>query len=359
MVILVCYECIMICIQSLTHKEPPKSFMSASRQNVPNANLPSVYFIVLDEYAGSETLEKYFKYSNAGFVNTLDSLGFKVIRNASSNYHYTVLSMASTLNGEYIETHKNKPVYTQESFRNGMNAIYYNKAFATFEELGYSVFNYSPFRMKEHASRYSNRFLPTDYWLILHPTFFDRVIESFPYFFARKSGNKNLLKNLFTRQVDVSRNVLNDVLNKSGENLNAPTFSYIHLMMPHAPYATDSTGMINMAFLTSEAITKKQRMDAYLQYLVYANRVVSDFLRKIKTKTNGNAVVMLMSDHGLRDQLNPEDTISKFNSLNAVYLPAGMPNKWYDNMSNVNQFRLLFSLLSQQQIEYKQDLQVH
>ena len=359
LVIVVCYEFVMICIQSLTHKEPAKSFISDNEQNTTGAVLPSVYLIVLDEYAGSETLQTYFKYSNAGFVNTLDSLGFKVIKNAASNYHYTVLSMASTFNGEYIEIPESESVYTPESFRIGMNAIYYNKTFTTFRELGYSVVNYSPFRIKGYRSRYSNRFLPTDYWLILHPTFFDRIVESFPYFFARQSGNKKLLERLFSRQVDMSRHVLKDVLNESGANLNNPTFSYVHLMMPHAPYATDSIGKINMAFLNAKTVNHDQRMDAYLQYLVYANRVVSEFLRKLKAKTNGNAVVMLMSDHGLRDPLNPIDTMSKFNTLNAVYLPVRLPNKWYDNMSNVNQFRLLFSLLTQQRIENRKDLQIH
>lgn len=355
LLVLICFEIVLSVYNKTIIKSTPDPLVTIHNQNLTHKQLPSVYLLVLDEYAGAETLKEKFNYSNNNFYHHLNNLGFKLLTNTHANYQYTALSMASTLNSGYLRINEADPVYTPENFRHAMNAVYYNRVGETFKKLGYSIHNYSPFSMQELPARYSNRFLHTDYWLVLYSTFFDRVIEMAPYFIARRTGKTKILEKLFERQVNLNNEILNDVLISSTKNVTKQSFSYIHLMMPHAPYAADSSGKINISFLTLKSADKFQRMNAYLQYLIYANKIVADFLSKLKVNTKGEAVVILLSDHGLRDQSVVPDMKLKFNSLSAVYLPDRFSNNWYNGISNVNQFRLLFSSITQQNVPLLKD----
>ena len=68
-----------------------------------NEDMPDVYYIILDEYAGSEVLIEFFDYDNQEFLKFLKNNGFYVIPNAHSNYDGTDLSLASSLNMGYID----------------------------------------------------------------------------------------------------------------------------------------------------------------------------------------------------------------------------------------------------------------
>lgn len=356
---LICYEFVFLVYNSIAIPKKSHAFINTQEMNPDIEKMPSVYLLVLDEYAGAETLKDRFSYLNDGFYTKLEDLEFKILKHTHSNYQYTALSIASTLNGNYIQLKKDVPVYSPESFKVAMSTVYNNQTVETFRRLGYSIKNYSPFSMREHTSRYSNRFLHTDYWLILYSTFFDRVIEMAPYFLARRMGSEKKLEKLFARQINLSLEITDNVLKGSLKKETKPTFTYIHLMMPHAPYAADSTGKVNLPFLTSKSANKTQRMNAYLQYLVFTNNIVGDFLTKLKANTKGEAVILLMSDHGLRDPSIVSDANSKFNNLNAVFLPEGYSGEWHDGMSNVNQFRVLFSSLTKQKIPLLKDSLVY
>lgn len=358
LIVLVIFESLSLIVKAVSPQQKTDSFLTAALAKRHTGIYPSVYLIVLDEYAGSETLDKYFNYPNNRFLYSLDTLGFRVVKNAGSNYHYTVLSMASMLNGEYVKLPAERLTYADESYRESIRDIYYNKTFSTFSELQYKLYNYSPFPINGYPSKYTNRFLPVDYWLLLHPSVFDRVVESLPYFIARRLGNPQQLERLFKKQVLLNNQILDEVLAEAQQKKNTPAFCYMHLMMPHAPYAVDSSGKLNMDFLTRTGGTFQQKKDAYLQYLVYANNKVTSFITQLKKQTDGNAVILLVSDHGFRDQLHKNDELSKFNSLAAVYLPAGDSIRWYNGMSNVNQFRIIFSELTGQKLPLLKDSMV-
>ena len=68
-----------------------------------NADLPDVYFILLDKYGRSDALKAYFNYDNSEFIQGLEDLGFWVADCSRSNYSFTVMSLASQLNLDYVE----------------------------------------------------------------------------------------------------------------------------------------------------------------------------------------------------------------------------------------------------------------
>src|SRR5207244_2209263 len=64
---------------------------------------PDVYYIMLEEYAGERTLADQFGYDNRPFMDALSQLGFYVARDSTTNYPRTELSLASSLNMNYLD----------------------------------------------------------------------------------------------------------------------------------------------------------------------------------------------------------------------------------------------------------------
>jgi hypothetical protein len=121
-----------------------------------------------------------------------------------------------------------------------------------------------------------------------------------------------------------------------------PKFVYAHLMMPHEPFLYDSTGRALKVDIASD---RNARNAAYLQYLVYTSKVVKGFVSDLLEKTKGQAVIILMSDHGYRSLFVDGKPVPAVNNFNAVYLPNNDYSRYYESISNVNQFRVVFNTL--------------
>ena len=65
---------------------------------------PSMYFMLLDGYPAIETLKEQFDYDAAPFVSALDERGFDVATRSRSNYNRTLLTLASMLHMDYVES---------------------------------------------------------------------------------------------------------------------------------------------------------------------------------------------------------------------------------------------------------------
>jgi hypothetical protein len=69
---------------------------------VNQATLPDIYYIIFDGYAGESSLEEFYDYDNHEFINFLTEKGFYVASKSRCNYPWSYLSLASSLNMEYI-----------------------------------------------------------------------------------------------------------------------------------------------------------------------------------------------------------------------------------------------------------------
>ncbi len=64
---------------------------------------PDIYYIVLDAYARQDVLRSRFGIDNTAFLDGLRDLGFQVAECAQSNYAQTELTLATTLNLDYLD----------------------------------------------------------------------------------------------------------------------------------------------------------------------------------------------------------------------------------------------------------------
>jgi hypothetical protein len=64
---------------------------------------PDVYVIVLDGYAREDVLAQQYGFDNSEFLDDLRARGFEIGAASAANYHWTFLSLASTLNMNYVQ----------------------------------------------------------------------------------------------------------------------------------------------------------------------------------------------------------------------------------------------------------------
>lgn len=314
---------------------------------------PPVYLIILDEYMGSYGLQQYFAYNNQLFEDSLQQQGFRVLQNTRSNYPYTVYSMFSTLNMKYLaigNVHKRE----HDAYRMSVTGIKFNPVCDYLSSLGYAIFNHSPFELKQQQSAYHSILLADNINLLTSQTIWSRLAPDVPNRLAKAGLAPSLVQRIEDDFWRDNERMLQETLDKAAQPGRVPAFHYVHVMMPHNPYLMDSTGRRTMPYALRKLITPQEAGNDYLQYLVYTNRRILRFIRELQQLEKGKAVILLMSDHGSRGTQHKDKKLMYYN-LNAVYLPNGNYTGWYDGMTNVNQFRVLFNTLFHQRLPLLKD----
>jgi len=317
---------------------------------------PPVYLIVLDEYAGTPSLKEYFDYDNRGFEDSLTTLGFHVVPQSNSNYYYTAFSMASMLSMDYVEGFKGHEGKGDDGYQRALSMIKNSAVIDHFIDEGYTIRNYSYFDFAGSPATYKNDYLPGRINIILNKTIYVRLLSQAlkkigaaqPIVFASGDWQEQYIRN--------NQDVMKRVLNEEGGNI--PTFTYVHLMMPHEPFSFNSKGERMRKWLRATSSSFDEVDHAYLEYLIYTNKQVFEFVQQLKEKTNGNAVILLMSDHGYRGFERRGNMNLLYSNLNAVYLPRMKYDAWHTGTGNVNQFRILFSVLFNANLPLLQNEQV-
>lgn len=101
---------------------------------------PDIYYIILDGYVRSDTLEEFFSFGNNKFIDYLTSKGFYVASKSCSNYTTTFLSLASSLNMEYINFLTNKLGPKSKDVTIPVQMVRNNKVFQILKSKGYRFF---------------------------------------------------------------------------------------------------------------------------------------------------------------------------------------------------------------------------
>ena len=320
------------------------SDIPSTANNVPIK--PDIYLLIFDEYAGNIALKNDLKYDNTDFLKKLESAGFYVPKISYANYPNTGLSIPSTLNMHYLD-------------------------FLT-EELG-----------KDSADmRLPNEF--RDNSLVMKVLkLYGYEITSF-YGGLGAPGNTNLVSEKLcshgTVNTDLRKNLVLTYLPITYFNTallemhqkeklecmfsslpeikgteDAPVFVLGHFRLPHAPFIYDSA--------ENEVAGKSDDdKEAYLEQLIYSNKKILEIVDKILENTAKDPVIIVMSDHGYRAEIdweNPsnENYVAGFNNLAAYYMPNQLDNP-AETFSTVNTFRIIFNSYLGTEFEMLEDRQI-
>jgi hypothetical protein len=309
---------------------------------------PDIYFILLDEYSGTDMLKTYFNYNNQPFEQFLREQGFFVASMPTCNYESTVLSMASMLSMDYLNWLPEESIRHETAIdvARAHKVISNNEVISLVKDNGYVLFNYSFFDILNKPSFYNPGLMSVKLQLITSKTIWACIEKDLLWNLRNKGDGENWLYRRVEEKLKAHHKMIIDsTLALTTNDRVRPKFVYTHLLMPHEPFSYDSTGaeMHLNAFNRSMPVSIHNK--AYLQYFVYSTKVVSAFVKELMKRTRGEAVVILMSDHGYRKLEHNGKKVSAHNNFNAVYLPGKNYQLFYDSISNVNQFRVLFNTL--------------
>lgn len=311
------------------------------RATLDNYNkLPDIYYIILDGYANNKTLNEIYGYDNSDFLNYLVSKGFYIASNSCSNYSQTFLSLASSLNMEYINqlSWKIKP---EMDYAIPVQMIRRNNVMLFLKSLGYK---YIHFRSGEGATN-DNKYA-------------DAVIAcGSTNIFAGLLIQTSILLPLSTYFDDVRERILCTFSNLGKiKNVKGPKFVFAHILTPHYPFVFDINGESTVK--SKSAILKNEWMnkEGYINQLIYVNKRVKDIIDNILPQSlddNYQPIIILQSDHGpgstadnimLETNQNHRELIKeRMRILNAYYLPNNGKKFLYDSISPVNSFRLILT----------------
>lgn len=318
---------------------------------------PDVYLILLDEYLGSAGLMEYYHYDNTPFESFLKQKGFHICSKPASNYSFTMYSMASLFNMRYLDSND---LGTSEGYTYKTLGRLIDKSAVSvyFKQFNYAINNYSPFVFAGVNATAPVTVLPRDVELITDKTMYTRLEKRILLGEPQDKMNIAFIAERLNKKIAANHeSQMQAVLNAARKPATqSPAFTYLHLLMPHKPFIYDSTGKAPDVYTMLDGGNRTSGTDKlYLQYLVYTNKRITRFINDLYTASEGKAVIIVMSDHGYRDAHSIPGKDFSFQPFNAVYLPNRDYHLWYDSVSNVNQFPLLFNTLFGQQITLKAD----
>jgi hypothetical protein len=302
---------------------------------VSDAPKPDIYFVVLDAYAGSKSLQEVYKFDNTALDDTLRSLGFFVCRSSHSNYNFTPFSVASTLNMKYLDGIGDVNACTVEDYARRGEEIKDNAVGRFLMAQGYEVINYSVFDIEGQPSLVSETFLPVKGRLISDQTLLNRMKKDLYHMLVAGKFSFKIFEGDVFRTMRDNKRLISLTVGASLKRSKSPRFIFTHLYMPHAPYYYDRGGRLKDAGSIVRDDTENS-IDSYIDNLVVTNGVVKRMVNTIQKNSNYEAVIILTGDHGYRPPYRPADVSSVFNTLSAVYIPGGRYERYYDSLSNVN-----------------------
>lgn len=317
------------------------------------AELPDVYYIVLDTYTRADALKNDFGFDNSPFLDTLRSLGFYIVECSRPNYSFTQGSITATLNLNYL-----------------------SELGPTLAQLGLSeddiwiLLKQSRVRAELEAIGYKTVAFETGYeWSRIRDADFYLALDKDPITVQRLNPFERLLLDstafvLYThRQIQISAEQSSAIKGAAPEGfpysgfverqlfilsqipqlvqIREPTFAFIHLLIPHVPYVFDAQGNVwqDPGFYSherAEPIDEWHWVVGYTSEIEYINHRMVEIVNHLINESSTPPVIVIQGDHGLREE-------NRLQNLNILYIPGIEPNKLYDTLSPVNSFRLVFN----------------
>lgn len=297
-----------------------------------------IHLIIADEYAGSVELKEVLGFDNSPFEDSLRRRGFFVVVRPRSNYNYTVASMASLFSMNYLPGIASKPV--REIYRFSKARINDNYFVDYLVGKGYSIRNFSVFHFAGQPP-FAEPYFPQHTELITSTTFYSRVKKDIGYHAALTFKVRSELEEVKTAlrwEAEAHSRKMDSVLKEVAAPAEAPRFFYAHFLMPHDPYLYDKDENLLRLEALLDPGKKRDERQLYLQYLQYTNKKLLRFIDRIQKASAKPPIILLLSDHGLRDDLIPVPY--HFSNLAAVLLPSRDYKGYYPGFSNTNQLRL-------------------
>ncbi len=313
---------------------------------------PNVYVLLADGYPRADTLAETFDIDNSEFLADLESLGFVVSDGARANYNKTWLTLASMLNGTYIDRMLTADVPEDGSIQIRWLAEMIDRAaiFDPFRDRGYVVRSVpSPFTSTSLTSA-------DDLVHIGGLTELEvRLISNSPWAQLFRDPTLDFLGNEQRNVVQVALDTTAQLAEQPGED---PQLVITHIHSPHTPFVLHPDGTEPFpapacqptfcpfwnATIQELDIDFDAFRDGLELQIEELDRLIVAAVQRI-VDADPTSIVILMSDHGIRYSL--DDLDEHYRILLAARAPDG-DALFPDDESPVNVLRGVLGHLGEQ-----------
>ncbi len=325
-----------------------KSSSSLVKQNIASVKKrPDVYYIILDMYGRSDTIEEEFGYDNSPFLKELRGQGFYVASCSTSNYSHTVMSIASTLNMNFLPALGNDFVAGNTDYFDAAALIKNSAVRRYLQAYGYSFVSFEtgfPYVNIPDADVYIRMpkrkgQIQAFEWLLIGQTplkiITDKIDTSTSELESMRQYGGNYDLTLFTLER----------LSQLPKAVSGPKFVYAHLIIPHPPYIFGPNG---------EYVGDEHRLNGgpygnpvddaayhqgYTDQLRYIDSVMPTILTQLISQSKIPPIIIVQGDHGFWG-----DPYKRLPILNAYYLPGKDASQLlYPGITPVNSFRVVLN----------------
>lgn len=312
--------------------------------------LPSIYYIIFDGYARADVLEEVYQYDNTEFLDSLKRRGFFVADRGRSNYMQTTLSLAASLNFEYLDDVALRQDIESSDRAPLVRMIWNNRVSRFLKNYGYATVAFS-------SGWFGTEIRGADMYLAprWHPDEFQsQLIGMTPVpFIVKQLGGPD--------GYDLHRErilyALDGVVEVS--ELEGPIFVFAHIISPHPPFVFGRHGeemqpdyqfalSDGSHVITKRKLTREEYLEGYREQLIFINRKIEEMVDGILARSVRPAIIILQADTGpgsLLDYEDPDNTYLKERLciLNAYHLPGNGDIPLYEAITPVNTFRVILN----------------
>lgn len=328
----------------------PTSSKFSGQEISPGKERPDIYYIILDMYGRSDTIEDKFGYDNSAFLEEMRQQGFYVAPCSTSNYSYTVMSLASSFNMVFLPALEDNYVAGQGPYANAATAIRNNAVRRYLQEYGYSFVSFQsffPYLDIPESDVYvrvpvSQENIRPFELLLIEQTPVKMFMDKLAVYRSRATEPE--VVRAYGFNYDRTLFVL-EKLTELPTTVSSPKFVYVHLFIPHPPYVFGANGeyigndkRLNEGPYGNPVDEEAYRL-GYTSQVRYINSVLPNILKQIISQSETEPIIIVQGDHGFG-----VEPFERLPILNAYYLPGQTAEQLlYPGITPVNSFRVILN----------------
>jgi hypothetical protein len=331
----------------ITHEKQDMPAGLAAAPAVADENYPDIYYIVVDAHSRSDYLKKVFGYDDTDFKNQLKAMGFYIPEKAHSNYPATLLSFASFLNYDYLDT-INKLDKNSGDLVVLKDDIKAKKGIHYLKDKGYTFIIFpSAFTTNAMKAGADIIMRPSG----INPTEFEQILSRTTAF----SGIMAALGNGEPPEYAAERKTILYDFNELPEAaaMPSPKFVLDYIVCPHPPFIFDkngndvkNTGPIDLSDGDHCGVPHDEYITEYGQQVMFVDKMILQTVKRLKEKMKSNSIIIIHGDHGDGANLDWEDLSKtdfgeRLSIFLAYYMPGDGAKLLYPSISPVNNFRII------------------